>query len=120
MQLPPSRLPLGGIYATVVLMLVMGLGFIIHERPPTTVHLAAAVLLGGSALVLLVGALLLTPTPSHVGWLALGQFSATAVFIAVLFTQQVERSAAWWIVGAVMTLGPVAYSAVGWLRSTQR
>lgn len=112
------RLFLRGIYATVVIMLVMGVGFTVHEQPPTSRHLAAAALLGGFSLVLLIGALLLTPAPAHGWWLMVGQLIATGVLIVVLASQQVERSAAWWVLGAAITVGPVAYSAVTW--STRR
>jgi hypothetical protein len=115
-----SRLFLRGIYATVVIMVVMGVGFTVHEQPPTGRHLAAAALLGGSALALLIGALLLTPTQAHGWWLMLGQLVATAVFILVLASQQVEKSVAWWVVGAAITVGPVAYSALAWSRLTHR
>jgi peptidoglycan/LPS O-acetylase OafA/YrhL len=115
-----SRLFLRGIYATVVIMLVMGVGFTVHEQPPTSRHLAAAALLGGSALVLLIGALLLTPTQAHGWWLMVGQLVATGVLIVVLASQQVDKSAAWWVLGAAITVGPVAYSAVGWSRYTRR
>ena len=115
-----SRLFLRGIYATVVIMLVMGVGFTVHESPPTTRHLAAAVLLGGSALILLIGALLLTPTQAHGWWLMVGQLVATGIFIVVLASQHVEKSAAWWVLGAAITVGPVAYSALSWSRYTRR
>jgi hypothetical protein len=115
-----SRLFLRGIYATVVIMLVMGVGFTVHESPPTSRHLAAAVLLGGSALALLVGALLLSPTQAHGWWLMMGQLVATGIFIVVLASQQVEKSAAWWVLGAAITVGPVAYSALSWSRFTHR
>jgi hypothetical protein len=115
-----SRHFLRGVYATVVIMLVMGLGFTVHESPPTTRHLAAAVVLGGCALILLIGTLLLTPTQAHGWWLMVGQLVATGLFIVVLASQQVERSAAWWVLGAAITVGPVAYSAVGWSRYTHR
>jgi hypothetical protein len=110
-----SRLFLRGIYATVVIMLVMGVGFTVHEQPPTSRHLAAAVLLGGCALALLLGARLLSATQAH-GWLMVGQLVATGVFIVVLASQQVEKSAAWWVLGAAITVGPVAYSAGHWFR----
>jgi hypothetical protein len=115
-----SRLFLRGIYATVVIMLVMGVGFTVHEQPPTSRHLAAAVLLGGSALALLVGALLLSPTQVHGWWLMVGQLVATGIFIVVLASQQVEKSAAWWVLGAAITVGPVAYSALSWSRYARR
>src|SRR5260370_40344519 len=103
-----SRLFLRGIYATVVIMLVMAVGFTVHEQPPTSRHLAAAVLLGGSALALLVGALLLSPTPAYGWWLMVGQLVATGIFIVVLASQQVEKSAAWWVLGARFTVGRFA------------
>jgi hypothetical protein len=115
-----SRLFLRGIYATVVIMVVMGVGFTVHEQPPTSRHLAAAVLLGASALALLIGALLLSPTQAHGWWLMVGQLVATGLLIVVLASQQVEKSAAWWILGAAITVGPVAYSALSWSRLTRR
>jgi hypothetical protein len=49
-----------------------------------------------------------------------GQLVSTGLFIVVLASQQVEKSAAWWVLGAAITVGPVAYSAVGWFRFTRR
>jgi hypothetical protein len=49
-----------------------------------------------------------------------GQLVATGVLIVVLASQQVDKSAAWWVLGAAITVGPVAYSAVGWSRYTRR
>lgn len=120
MEPASSRLFVRGIYATVVIMLVMGVGFTVHEQPPTSRHLAAAFLLGGSALALLIGALLLSPTQAHGWWLMVGQLVATGLFIVVLASQQVEKSAAWWVLGAAITVGPVAYSVLGWSRYTHR
>jgi hypothetical protein len=119
-QLSSSRFPLGGIYATVVLMLFITLGFFFHERPITYSHLVGGVVLGGSALALLTEARLMSPTFANGKWLALGQIVATGLFVAVLFTQHVERTVVWWVTVSAMTIGPVAYSAAGFVRSTHR
>jgi hypothetical protein len=49
-----------------------------------------------------------------------GQLAATGIFIVVLASQQVEKSAAWWVLGAAITVGPVAYSALSSSRFTHR